>query len=58
MPRGNVDTLGLVGNGLEGSLDTVVDRLHQTGAQLDGKGLTRPCDRVTDSQTGCKIAID
>lgn len=32
---GNVDTLRLVRDGFEGSLNTVVDRLHQTGAKLD-----------------------
>jgi hypothetical protein len=34
-------------------LDTVVDRLHQTGAELDGQGLTGPRNGVADSQTIC-----
>lgn len=50
---GDVDTLGLVGDSTEGSLDTVVDRLHQTGAQLDGQGLASARNRIADSQTIC-----
>lgn len=50
---GNVDTLGLVGDSTEGSLNTVVDRLHQTGAQLDGQGLTGPGNGIANSQTIC-----
>lgn len=48
---GDVDTLGLVGDRTEGSLDTVVDRLHQTGAQLDGQRLAGPRNGIADSQT-------
>lgn len=33
---GNVDAVGVVGDALEGTLDTVVDGLHETGAELDG----------------------
>jgi hypothetical protein len=50
---GDVDGLGHLGNGLEGTLDTVVDTVEQTGAELDGQGLSGTGDGVTDHDTGC-----
>lgn len=51
---GDVDTVGLFGDGLEGSLNTIVNCLHQTGTELDGQGLTRPSDGITNSQASCR----
>lgn len=48
---GDVDTLGLVGDSSEGSLNAVIDGLHQTRTELHGKWLASPGDRITDSQS-------
>jgi hypothetical protein len=50
---GDVDALGVFGDALERALDTVVDGLHQTWAELDGQGLSRSEDGVADGYTGC-----
>jgi hypothetical protein len=50
---GNVDAVRVVGNALERALDTVVDGLHETGAKLDGQGLSRHAHRVADRHTSC-----
>lgn len=47
---GDVDRVGLRVNLLEGTLNTVVNRFHQTGAKLDRKRLAGSVHRVTDSQ--------
>jgi hypothetical protein len=54
---GNVDAVGVVGDTLERALDTVVDGLHETGAELDGQGLTRLEDGVADSNTSLFMSI-
>lgn len=48
---GDVDTLGLVRDRLQGPLNSIVNRFHQTGAQLDRQGLSCPCHGVADRQT-------
>ncbi|KAI6766620.1 hypothetical protein HG531_011842 [Fusarium graminearum] len=50
---GNVNGLGHLGNGLERTLDTVVDTVEQTGAELDGQGLSGSVDGVTNHNAGC-----
>jgi hypothetical protein len=54
---GNVNAVGVVGDTLERALDTVVNGLHQTGAELDGQGLSRADDRITDSDTGWDTSV-
>lgn len=49
----DVDSAGICRDFLQGSLDTVVNRLHQTGAEFDGKRLACSVHGVTDSQTRC-----
>lgn len=49
---GDVNALGDVGNGREWALDTVVDVVEQTGAELDRQGLARPQNGVADLDTG------
>lgn len=49
---GNVDALGGFGNTSEGTLDTVVDAVQQTGTELDGEGLASAEDGVANSDTG------
>lgn len=46
---GDVDAVRVIGDTLEGSLDTVINGLHQTWAKLDGKRLTGSEDGVADS---------
>lgn len=50
---GDVDRTGIRVDLLEGTLDTVVNRFHQTGAKLDRKRLAGSVHRVTDSHTRC-----
>lgn len=50
---GDIDRPRLCRDLSQGSLDTVIDRFHQTGAKLDRKGLACSEDGVTDSQTRC-----
>ena len=52
---GNVDAVGVVGDALEGTLDTVVDGLHKTRAQLDGQWLPGPVYGVAYGYTSCAI---
>jgi hypothetical protein len=54
---GNVDAVGVVGDTLERALDTVVDGLHETGAELDRQGLARLEDRVADSYTSFFVSV-
>ncbi|KAI3492707.1 hypothetical protein L1887_42625 [Cichorium endivia] len=49
---GNVDTAALLHDGLERTLDAVVNVLHETGAELDGEGLASTEHRVTDGNAG------
>ena len=53
---GNVDAVGFIGDALEGTLNTVVDGLHQPGAELDRQGLLRPIDRVAHGYTGYAVS--
>jgi hypothetical protein len=55
---GNVDAVGNVRDGLEGALDTVVDGLHQTRAELDGQRLAGSVDGVTDRDTSCVGSVN
>lgn len=50
---GDVDALSGVGDLLEGSLDTIVDVVEQTGAQLHGEGLSSSQDGIANRDTGC-----
>lgn len=54
---GDVDALGHLRDLLEGSLDTIVDVVEQTGAKLDGERLSSTADRVTDRDTGWNLAM-
>lgn len=54
---GDVDALGQLRNLLEGSLDTVVDVVEQTGTELDGEGLAGAVDRVTDRDAGWETLL-
>ena len=53
----NVDRVRLVGDSLEGTLDTIVDGLHKTGTKLNGQRLPRPLDRVANSDTSCSMSV-
>ena len=59
--RGQVDTTGnvnavcVVGDALKGTLDTVVDGLHETWAELDGQWLSGPEYGVANSYTSCTL---
>jgi hypothetical protein len=55
---GNVDAVGGLGDALERALDTVVDGLEQTGAELDGERLSGPDDRVADRDTSCNGLVE
>lgn len=56
---GDVNAVGCVGNTLERALDTIIDGLHETGAQLNGERLARPDDWVADRHTGyMMISLD
>jgi hypothetical protein len=48
---GDVDAVRVVGNTLERALNTVVDGLHETGAELDRQGQSRHANRVADRHT-------
>lgn len=50
---GNVDAVGHLCDALEGTLNTVVDGLHETRAEFDREGLTSSGDGVTNGNTGC-----
>lgn len=50
---GDIDSAGLCRNFFQGSLDTVVNGLHETGAEFDGKRLACSVHGVTDSQARC-----
>ena len=56
--RGNVDsarninTLGVIRDSFERSLNPIVDRLHQSRAKLDGQGFLGAFDRVSNRDTG------
>jgi hypothetical protein len=52
---GNVNGFGHLGNGLEGTLNTIVDTVEQTGTELDGQGLSGSVDGVTDHDAGCLL---
>jgi hypothetical protein len=54
---GNVNAVRVVGDTLERALNTVVDGLHETGAKLDGQGLSGPEYRVADSHTSCNALV-
>ena len=49
---GDVNAVGRVGDTLERALDTVIDGLHETGAELNGERLARPDDWIADRHTG------
>lgn len=56
--RGNVNTTGHkngsghLGNGLEGTLNSIEDRLENSRTELDGKGLVGTQNGITNSETG------
>lgn len=50
---GNVNAVGDVRDGLERALNTVVNGLHQTRAELDGQRLAGSVDGVTNGDTSC-----
>lgn len=52
---GDVDALGGLGDLLEGSLNTVVDVVEQTGAEFDREGLAGSLDGVSYRDTGCSL---
>lgn len=54
---GNVDALGGAGDLLEGSLDTIVDVVEQTRAELDGEGLSGSQDGVANRHTVCLFLL-
>ena len=47
---GDVNTSGLVGDGTEGSLDSVINGLHQAWAKFNGERLACPSNGIADSQ--------
>lgn len=49
----DVDAVGVLGDLLEGSLNTIVDVVEQAGAELDGEGLSGSQDGVSYRDTGC-----
>lgn len=51
----NVDALCDGGDVLEGSLNTIVNVVQQTGAELNGQRLAGTQDGVTDLDTSCMI---
>ncbi len=54
---GNVNAIRVVGDTLEGTLDTIVDGLHKTRAKLDGQWLSSPVYGVAYSYTGCTMLV-
>lgn len=63
--RGNVNTTGHehrsghLGNGLEGTLNSIKNRLENSRTELDGKGLVGTENGVTNSETGSIfVALD
>ena len=48
---GNVNALGVLGNVLKGTLDTIEDAPHDTGAELDGQGLPSTQHGVSNTDT-------
>jgi hypothetical protein len=53
----DVDRAGDLGDVLQGSLDTVVDTVEETGSELDGERLSSSGDGVTDLDTGCLRSV-
>lgn len=54
---GNVDRVRGVGDTLQRTLNTIVDSLHKTRAELDGERLSRTNDGVADGDTSCVLSV-
>lgn len=54
---GNVDTIGDFGNALERALNTIVDGLEKTWAELDGQRLAGAVYRVANSDTSWNTLV-